>query len=307
MSLTVLSDVLLSEAIVAAGIRGKNQRNNNRVTSTNGQMQINIQSDRTLRQYQLGVVPLTAEQWGQIEALHEVTEGGAYGFLMQDPKDRSVQAGQGFLQSYNSNLLLGTVGHGYGVPTYRLIKRYTVIGTARFKDRLITRPQVNPQLQKNGTTISSGGGPGQFSINSATGVLTINEDASAYLASATVGGTTVLNFGSGTFASLFAVGGRVWLQNVGGTASAVLNNRSHEVLSVSGNTLTINTSTAGLSLTDALAKRYPQPIDTLTWSGLFYVPVHFLEDDIDWELALGGNFDSRLVAGPNVVVQEVRE
>lgn len=307
MSLTVFPDVLLSASIIAAGIRGKNMRNNIRVSTTSGEMQINVRWARTLRQYELGVVPLSIEQWAQIEALHEVTEGGAYGFLMQDPKDRSAAAGEGFLQSYSGGLLLGTMGHGYGVPTYRLGKRYAVSGTSRFKDRLITRPKDTPVVKKNGVTLAYGSSAGQFSIEQATGIVTIHEDASAYLASATVGATTVLDFGTGSFASLFATGGRVWLQGVVGTAASVLANKSHEVLSVSGNTLTINTATTGLTLTNALAMRYPQPSDALTWSGEFYVPVHFMEDEIDWDLARPGDMQDRLIAGPSVVLQEIRE
>lgn len=307
MSLTVFPDVVLSSSIIAAGIRGKNMRSNIRVSTTSGEMQINVRWARTLRQYELGVVPLSIEQWAQIEALHEVTEGGAYGFLMQDPKDRVVAVGEGFLQAYSGALLLGSVGYGYGVPTYRLIKRYSITGTSRSKDRLITRPQASPQLAKNGLALASGSGPGQFSIDASTGLVTIHEDASAYLSSATVGATTTLNFGTGSFASLFSVGGRVWLQGVVGTASTVLGNKSHEVLSVSGNTLVINTNTTGLTLTNALGMRYPQPTDALSWSGEFYVPVHFMEDDIDWDLARPGDMEDRLIAGPSVVLQEVRE
>lgn len=307
MSLTVFSDVVLSANIIAAGIRGKNQRSNIRVTTTSGEMQINVRWARTLRQYELGVVPLSPEQWAQIEALHEVTEGGAFGFLMQDPKDRATTAGEGYLQAFSSGLLLGSVGYGFGVPTYRLTKRYSVTGTSRYKDRLITRPKANPLVAKNGAALGYGTGPGQFTVNENTGVVTINDDASAYVATATLGSTTTLDFGTGSFAGLFAVGGRVWLQGVVGTASAVLNNKSHQVLSVTGNTMVINTNTTGLSLTSALGMRYPQPSDTLNWSGEFYVPVHFMDDEIDWDLARPGDMEDRLIAGPSVVLQEIRE
>lgn len=307
MSLTVYPDVILGASIIAAGIRGKNMRSNIRVSTASGAMQINVRWTRSLRQYELGVVPLSIEQWSQIEALHEVTEGGAYGFLMQDPKDRVVSPLEGFLQAVNANLTMGTVGKGFGVPTYRLIKRYSINATARFKDRMITRPQSNALIYKNTALLSSGTAPGQFTLDVNTGVVSIQEDASAYLASASVGTTTSLDFGAGNFASLFVVGGRLWLQGVSGTASSTLNNKSHEVLSVSGNTMVINTSTVGLSLTGALGKRYPQPTDNLTWSGGFYVPVHFLEDEIDWDLVRPGDLPERLIAGPKVILQEVRE
>ena len=53
--------------------------------------------------------------------------------------------------------------------------------------------------------------------------------------------------------------------------------------------------------------RYPQPSDTLTWSGEFFVPVHFMEDEIGWDLARPGDMQDRLIAGPSVVLQEIRE
>lgn len=45
----------------------------------------------------------------------------------------------------------------------------------------------------------------------------------------------------------------------------------------------------------------------VTWSAPIYVPVHFQEDAIDWELVNGGNEAGRLVRGPRVVLQEVKK
>ena len=86
MSITVYNDVIVPCTVVAAGIRGKNMRSNTRVTTFNGQTQVNVNWNRTLRQYELGVIPMEIAQWAQIEAMHEVTEGGAYGMLLRDPK-----------------------------------------------------------------------------------------------------------------------------------------------------------------------------------------------------------------------------
>jgi uncharacterized protein (TIGR02217 family) len=45
----------------------------------------------------------------------------------------------------------------------------------------------------------------------------------------------------------------------------------------------------------------------VTWTGRFYVPVHFQSDDIDWILEIPGPEDARFYSGPSVVLQEVRE
>jgi hypothetical protein len=45
---------------------------------------------------------------------------------------------------------------------------------------------------------------------------------------------------------------------------------------------------------------------TITWSGSFYVPVHFLNDQIDWELVVWGQDpDGRFATGPMVTLEEI--
>ena len=62
-----------------------------------------------------------------IEGIHEVTEGGAYGFLLADPKDESATPATG-----RASLVSRAI--------YQLAKRYTSIGSTCTKDRTITRP-----------------------------------------------------------------------------------------------------------------------------------------------------------------------
>jgi uncharacterized protein (TIGR02217 family) len=208
--ITVYADVILPESIVAAGVRGRQIRSNARTMAFNGEQQINVGWARTLRQFELGVVPLTVAQWQTIEGLHEVTEGGAFGFLMPDPKDASV------------SLADGRVSLVSGI-TYQLQKRYTSVGSTRTKDRKITRPlAAGFTLQASNVTVA----PADYTLNDTTGRLTIPS------------------------APAFA---------------------------------------------------------TLTWSGSFYVPVHFANDEIDWELVRSGPLETRLLAGPSVTVMEVAE
>lgn len=46
---------------------------------------------------------------------------------------------------------------------------------------------------------------------------------------------------------------------------------------------------------------------TVTWDGRFYVPVHFMSDEIDWTLEEAGPEEFRYYSGPSVVLQEIRE
>lgn len=204
MAITVFADVILSEEIIAAGVRGKQIRKNDRVMTDSGNVSINIIWTQTLREFELGIVAMSIDAWQELETLHEITEGGAYGFLMQDPKDCRVTEGG----------ILVPVDGGY-----QLGKRYTEPRSGRTKDRKITRPSET-------ISVFAGGIPIGAIVDPLTGLVTIagSPDAS-----------------------------------------------------------------------------------TLSWTGGFYLPVHFLDDSIDWEIVRPGSEDKRLVTGPLVVLQEIRE
>lgn len=211
MTITVYADVILPNQIISAGARGKQIRNNARTMASNGTQQVNVNWARTLRQYELGVVPLTVADWQTLEGLFEVTEGGAFGFLLQDPKDTKALITEGVATALTST-------------TFQLYKTYTSAGSTRTKTRKITRPIAS------GFVINNSGTPlvvtSQYTLNTTTGIVTIP-----------------------------------------------------------------SAPTAG----------------NLTWSGNFYVPVHFSSDEIDWELVRSGPESSRLMAGPSVTVMEVAE
>lgn len=50
----------------------------------------------------------------------------------------------------------------------------------------------------------------------------------------------------------------------------------------------------------------PDPADVM-WQGRSYVPVHFAEDKINWELVVAGPAEARFFAGPSVRLEEIRE
>lgn len=209
MSITVYNDVILpSTTIAAAGLQGKQMRNNVRTQAQNGAQKVNINWSRTMRQYDLGFIPMLPAVWQTIEGIHEVTEGGAYGFLMGDPKDGSATVATG-----RASLVSGTI--------YQLLKRYTSAGSTRTKDRTITRP-----IASGFTIYNSGVAIGAYTLNSDKGRITIPSAPTAA---------------------------------------------------------------------------------NITWAGTFYVPVHFQNDDLDWEFLRAGAPDTRLIAGRSVLLDEVRE
>lgn len=135
----VLADVVMPRMVLAAGVTGKQQRANTRTEAANGFVGVNIVRRRTKRSFELGTVPRSVEAWNAVEALFEVTDAGAYGFLMEDPKDCIADATAGVV------LLSGGI--------YQLHKRYAVRGTARYLDRKITRPMTGVVLYADGAAV----------------------------------------------------------------------------------------------------------------------------------------------------------
>jgi hypothetical protein len=307
MSITVYADVIAPNNLFSAGVRGKNIRTNTRVQMGGGEMQINTINPLTLRQYTLGTVPLRVEQWRTLEGLYEVTDAGAYGFLIEDPKDCLADYSYAFLQAYTT-LNVGALGTGYGVPVHHLYKRYTSAGSTRYRDRRITRPGAIV-IKRGAAPVTIGVAAGNAALDSTTGTVTFVADISQALTGITPGATTVLTFASGTpVVAGFTIGERVYLTGVTGTAAAALNNLSHAITAKGATSLTVSTVTTGLSATlFGTAYKYPQASEALTWSGRHYVPVHFESDEIEWELTIAGPADSRMMSGPNVMLTEVKE
>lgn len=301
MAITVYEDVILPRGVISAGVSGANVRKNTRTSNQAGFGSINVNWSKTLRQFELGVVARTVGAWAQIEGLHEITDGGAFGFLMEDPKDSATLAGQGVITPYNGGLV-GAAGFGFGVPTYQLQKRYTVIGSTRVKDRSITRPKTTAVVRGVAPVVV---GVAAGNIGLAGGLVTFVPDATRTVSALTVGATTQVTLAT---AIGLVVGDRLWLQGLAGADAVLLNNLSHAITAVAGAVYTLSTNTAGKAITAAgQGHKYPQPSEALTWTGGFFIPVHFVNDSIDWELEAGGEFEQRLVAGPSVMVQEIRE
>lgn len=207
MAITVFSDLILDEGLIAiAGLNGKNHRKNSRVELEDGDQTINIVWANALRDYDFGFIPMIPEDWRKVESIFEVTKGGAYGFLMKDPKDSYTATG---------------VATELSAGVYQLWNRYIEPVSSRFSDRKITRPILA------GFVIKTSGAPiTSYTLDVETGQITIPSAPAA---------------------------------------------------------------------------------STLTWVGNFYVPVHFVNDELTWELNKGGPYAGRLTSSQSALLREVRE
>jgi uncharacterized protein (TIGR02217 family) len=161
MALTVMSDVLAPNTLWSSGVSGKQRRMNRRAQAGGGAKQINVGWSRTERYYEFGTVPMLLSVYQTLEGLFEVTEGGAYGFLVMDPKDNSVTATTGRVSGLTST-------------TFQLVKRYTAAGSVETKDRTIKRPRASDFV-----VMISGTPTGLYTLDDETGIVTIAAAPSA--------------------------------------------------------------------------------------------------------------------------------
>lgn len=210
MTIPILSNVIAPNSLWSATVRGRLMRRNRRGQNSGGFMQINVRWSNSLRKYEFGTVPLSLDNWRSLEALYEITDAGAYGFLLQDPSDCIIDVDTGKAAWYESS-----------DNNYQLIERKTAAGSVTTHDRTIRRLHAGSFRIFNGVTeIVS------FTLDENTGIVNI--------------------------------------------------------------------------------PAAPNPAN-LSWSGRTYVPVHFENDDLDWDLVVAGDAESRLFVGPTVSLIEVRE
>lgn len=164
MPITVLADMILPNTLISSVARGKVKRTNTRIAhGDTGFMSINAVSSQGLREYEVDTVPLRLEGWQTLQAFHEVTFGGAYGFLIEDPSD--------CVANHSSIALMPAVGAS---PAYhQLQRRYIEPKSGRYWDRPVTRPQLTSfsLFNADGSVFT-----GSYALDVATGRITASSD-----------------------------------------------------------------------------------------------------------------------------------
>lgn len=302
--MNVLDNVIFPNSVIVAGVTGTRSRQNTRTRNQGGYVDVSVVRDYTLRSWQIGTAPLRIPAFEQLVAVAEVTDYGAFGMLLEDPIDNTATVANGALTGYMLDVETGPVGYGNGCPTYGFRKLYTIAGGARTKAHALTRTR-NAVVYRGGVAVTVGSSAGNIAISSGVQYVTFVPDATRTVSSVTVGATTQVTLSSGIGLS---VGHRLWLQGLTGADAALLNGQSHEITNVSTATYTLAVNTSGKTITAAgQGHKYPQPDETLTWAGKFYFPVHFRDDNLEWELVVPGQYDARHVTIPQTYLDEVRE
>jgi len=227
-----------------------------------------------------------------------IAVGRANGFRFKDFLDFEAEAGDG---------LLGT-GIATGSPTYQLVKRYTY--SVYTHDRDITKPVAGTVIvERSGYPAVVGGSPlnaGEIEINTVNGVVTFGADAIASVVQVGVGATTVVELDAQIG---LAVGQKMWVTGVGGTAGEILNDAAWTVLSIGSpaSSYVLQVSTSGTTWGGGgTGAKYPQASETLTWTGEFDVPCRFDIDRMRAAVTVGGQPENRRATWDSIEIIEIR-
>jgi uncharacterized protein (TIGR02217 family) len=223
-------------------------------------------------------------------AFFYTTRGAAIGFRFKDHTDYTCSVSEGFLD---------LTAAGTGSPSLQLTKWYTS-GSDVFK-RLIYKPITSIAVFRNASPVTVGAGAGQIAVSYTAGTVTFVADQSRSITSHTVGASHIFTLAS-AFSPNLAIGGRIYVTGVTGTAATALNAVSHVITNVAGAVITTSTVTTGLTANGGTAFYYPQPTDALTWSGQFDVPVRF---ESDWFRAMAET--GRHGSWPSIELIETRD
>ncbi|PFH26313.1 DUF2460 domain-containing protein [Burkholderia sp. JKS000303] len=211
-----------------------------------------------------------------------IVKGQAYGFRFRDFTDY-MDEGQGLLgiqTTFGQDVV--PTGAGNGTPTLQLYKKYAAAPLADY--RLIAKP-LAVQLQRNGATLVAGSSPGNYSLDTTTGLVTFVADNSAAVTGWTPGATT--QFTVASVPSGWTVGKMLYFTGVTGTGASAVNGVAVAITAVAGTTITLGVSTTGLTLSGGTAALYPQVTDSLTWTGTFDTPARFATDSFQPQPDIG--------------------
>lgn len=301
----VLDGLVWPPYIIAGGMQGRRTLDVRKVRTQGGIESRRRMRDRSVRSYDLGLIPREVRQWREMIAIYEVAGASEWGFLFRDPSDSSASGSEGIMRPLSAaGLAIGAAGSGFGVPTYRLAKRYTVQSYSRDVD--VRKPESGTiALSRGASPVTIGVSAGNAALDVTTGNVTFVADAQANVNSVTPGATTSVTLASAL--SGLGIGDRLWLQGLGGADAALLNDASHEITNVATATYTLATNTSGATITaSGTGRKYPQASEALAWTGSFYVPVRFEDDDLDWTMVVGDELeDYRVILGPSVRLVEV--
>jgi len=231
------------------------------VTTAAGLEQRNQTWEVARGRWQLGERHIQRAKKDALQAFFRARRGSLQGFRFRDWTDYEV-AGESFYPA--------------GARNVQLVKTYDD-GSGFAYARPITKP-------RSGVTLTRAGNPeGYASLDTATGILTLAPDVEASVYYAYAEYPARLEFG---LAHGFTTGQSIHLRGLYNTWGH-LNDEVYPITVVDSTHITLDGIDGTGYTTEyesgAFAGLYPQPGETLTWSGEFDVPVRFEADEFRTE------------------------
>ena len=211
--------------------------------------------------FDVGRRSMNAADTAALDAFFRTVKGRAYGFRIKDWTD-FTDGGAGVLTAQ------ATAG------VYQLGKLYA--NGALSETRLIQKPVTGSVIAyRNGVAVGT-----PYTLDTTTGLLTFSPLASAAVTTVSVGSSTVVTLASALPG--LASGGLLYLSGLTGADAGLLNGLQSSVTGVAGAVYTLAVNTTGKTITpgSGTGAMYPQPADTLKWTGQFDVPARFDTDDM---------------------------
>lgn len=209
----------------------------------------------------------TAAELATLVKFFRSVRGKWIGFRFKDWSDYQLaEADSSF------TLVFGTVNQ------YQVNKLYqAAVGYS--ETRPLRKPVVGTLVLKDaGTTVTAGAGAGQYSFDTTTGIFTQVASQTRSVSTHVVGAAHKFTLSSALSPNV-AVGQKVAISGVTGTAAALLNGLLHTVTIVSGADVTVSTATSGLTATGGTLSLYRQQT-TMTASCEFDTPCRFDTDHL---------------------------
>lgn len=199
--------------------------------------------------WQVGQRGVLKSELDYLIAFFRLRRGRYYGFRMKDWSD---------FEATDQAVTLD------GSPTAQLVKRYQDV--AAFEDRIIKKPNADVTFARGGAAYATP------SVDTTSGIVTWQPDVSQAPSAVVVGATTVCTVAD---ASLWTVGQVAWVSAPGQTAQLA----TVQAVDTGANTVTLLLDSSSWTwASGGTLARYPQPSETITWSGTFHVPARFDTD-----------------------------
>ena len=238
--------------------------------------------------FDVGRRSMNATDTAALDAFFRAVKGRAYRFRIKDWTD-FTDGGAGVLTAQ------ATAG------VYQLGKLYAC--GALSETRLIQKPVAGTIVAyRNGAAVGT-----SYTLDTTTGLLTFSPFASAAVTGVSVGSSTTVTLASAL--SGLTSGGLLYLSGLTGADAGLLNGLQSSVTGVSGAAYTLAVNTTGKTITAGagIGAEYPQPTDTLAWTGQFDVPARFDTDEMKKQLMdRQGSGGSLLVDWGSIPIIEVR-